>query len=58
LRVSGVLAVLVDLPGLLGVAALLGQPPVQPGQDRLQVAGLAAADAQLVHHGGGLLQLA
>jgi hypothetical protein len=36
LRAGGVLAVLVDLPGLVQGAALLGQPSLQPGQGRLQ----------------------
>ena len=47
LRVSGLLAAGVDLPGLGGVALLLGQPPLQPGHGRLQVTGLAGAHSTL-----------
>ena len=58
LRAGRVLAALIDPQRLLGDASLLGQPSLQPGQGRLQVADLAAAGPQLVQDRGRLLRLA
>jgi len=58
LRAGGVLAALVDPQCVLGGAALLGQPSVQPGQGRLEVGGLAVLGPRPGQQGGCLLGLA
>ena len=58
LRAGGFLTAGVDPRGFLRGAALLGQPAFQPGQGLGQGNDLAAASAQLVQSGGGLLELA